>query len=293
MNNNTDINFNRKRDFSDIINVTFGYIKQEFKPLFGAVSIYTLIPLLGVAILSVFYTTDTWQAYMQAILNNAPQATPPNFPLIGLMALLSVLARLMILGLTFEYLHLYNTLGKGNFTRTDVANACAKDFFSILGFNILTGIILVFAFLFFIIPCIYLSVPLSLIIMVKIAERKGFSASWSRCFELVKNSWWLTFGLIIVTSIIVWVMSMVFNLPLTIYGGVKGFVAATGGDASMDNGVMTVFSIISTLGSSWLYIIFYIMLGAHYYSLNSDTETTHTIEDRINQIGDRPVEDSI
>jgi len=288
---NNEIELNRKRDFSDIINVTFGFFKQEFKPLVSTVAIYTVIPLLGVAIMSVFYTTDTWQLYFQNILNNTPQINPPNFGLFGIMFLISIIARVMIMGLTFEYLHLYYTQGKGNFSRVDVANAFIKDFFSIIGFNILTGIIIVFAFIFFIIPGIYLSVPLSLIIIVKIAENKGFSLSWSRCFELVKDNWWLTFGLIFVTSIIVYVMSMVFNLPLTIYSGVKGFVAASGGDFSMDHGILTLFSIVSTLGSSWLYIIFYVMLGAHYYSLSSDKGVASSIMDRINQIGERPIED--
>lgn len=289
---NNEIEFNKKRDFSDVINVTFAFIKQEFKPLFSSVSIYTFVPLLAVAILSVFYTTNNWQVYFQNILNNSPQYNAPNFAMMGLMAIISILAHMMIMGLTFEYLHLYNTRGKGNFTRTDVANAFIKDFLSILGFNILTGIILFFAFLFFIIPGIYLSVPLSLIIMVKIAEKKGFSLSWSRCFEIIKSNWWLTLGLILVTSIIISVMSMVFNLPLSVYAGIKGFVAATGGNFGLDQGMLTIFSIISTLGSAWLYIIFYVMLGSHYYSLSSDKKVGNSIVDRINQIGDRPVEDS-
>ncbi len=287
-----DIQFNKKRDFSDIINVTFGFLRQEFKDLFGTVAIYTIIPLVGLAVVSVFFGQYNWSNYFEGLVNNTPNMTEPNMGLILLLLLLSMLTHIMILGITFEYMHLYHTLGKGNFTRGDVGQAFAKDFFSILGFNIILFIVYIFAFIFFFIPLVYLSVALSFIIMVKIAEKKGFSASWSQCFALVKNNWWFTFGLIIVMSIIIGVISQVFSIPMMIYGGIQGYTAATGSNLETNYGIMTILSLFSTLGGSWLYVIMYVMLGSHYYSLSADNGE-NSILDRINQIGDRPLEDSV
>nr|WP_319400388.1 hypothetical protein [uncultured Carboxylicivirga sp.] len=288
----TDIDLNRKRDFSDVINVTFSFIKQEFSLIFSSVAIYTIIPLLGTAILSVYYTNDSWSTYFKAIFNHSPVINPPNFTILFLMILVSVISRVMIMGITYEYLHLYTTKGRGNFTRSDVANAFAKDFVKILGYNIVVGIVVFFGVIFFVIPGIYLSVPLSFITVVLIVEKGSFSEVWNKCFSIIKNNWWLTFGLIIVMYFIISAMSMVFSIPITIYGAVKGIAVATGGNSDMDFGVLTVLSIISTLGSSWLYTMMYVMIGTHYYNLTSDKTQASTILDRINQIEERPVEDS-
>jgi len=289
---NTDVDFNQKRDFSDIINVTFGFIKQEFKELFSTIAIYTFIPLLGVAILSVFYTSDTWGTYMQGIFNRSTAVEAPNLSYLLLLIVLSIIGNIMVMGITFEYIHLYNVKGKGNFTRADVANAFTRDFLKILGYNLVVGIVVFFGFLFFFIPGIYLFVPLSFVTLVLIGEKTGFSQSWSRCFEFIKGNWWITFALILITYIIIGVMSMAFSIPMTIYGGIKGYTAASMGVFDMDFGILTIFSIISTLGTAWLYVIMYVMLGSQYYSLNSDKSKTSSILDRINEIEDRPVEDS-
>nr|WP_321406899.1 hypothetical protein [uncultured Carboxylicivirga sp.] len=289
--NNTDVDFNLKRDFSDVINVTFSFIKQEFKTLLSTVALYTIIPLLGSAVLSVFYTKDTWTAYFQGIFTNAPVVETPNFTVLILMIVINFISTLMVMGLTYEYIHLYNTRGKGNFTRADVANAFVKDFLKILGYNIIVFIVVTLASVL-IIPGIYLAVPLTFITIILIVEKKGFSDSWSRCFEIIKNNWWFTLALIIVTYIIIYMLGMVFNLPLGIYSGIKGFTAATGGNFEMDYVVLTLFTILSTVGSSLLMVLFYTMLAAQYYSLNSDKTKASSILDRINEIEDRPVEDS-
>lgn len=289
---NTDVDFNQKRDFSDIINVTFSFIKQEFKELFSTIAIYTFIPLLGVAIISVFYTSDTWGTYIQGIVSRSPAVEAPNLTYLLLLIVLSIVGNIMVMGITFEYVNLYNIKRKGNFTRADVANAFAKDFLKILGYNLVIFIVIFFAFLFFIIPGIYLSVPLAFVTLVLIAEKTGFSKSWSRCFEFIRDNWWITFALILITYIIIGIMSLVFSIPMSIYGGIQGYTAASMGEFDMNFGILTIFSIISTLGSAWLYVIMYIMLGAQYYSLNSNKSKASSILDRINEIEDRPVEDS-
>ncbi len=273
-----------KRDFSDVINASFRFIKQEFKQLYGTVFLYTIIPLVGVSILAIYYTTDVWSGYFQGMIQNSPNVEMPNIWMYFLMMVISSISHVLIIGITYEYMAMYHRHGRGNFTTSDVVSALAKDFFPIIGYGIVVTIVLTFAFLFFVIPGIYMMVPLSMIIIVKLVERNGFSVNWGRCFKLIKDNWWITFAIILIASIITGVISAVFSMPTLIYGVVQGVVSAQGGTPEVNHVVLGIFSLISTLGTYMLYVVVYVIIGFQYFSLSA-TEGSKSIIDKINEIG--------
>ncbi|MBK3517432.1 hypothetical protein [Carboxylicivirga marina] len=273
-----------RRDFSDVLNASFRFIRQEFKPLFSMVFLYTIVPLVGSSLMAAFHSVDVWQVYFQGLLNNTPDLEAPNFWIYGLMMLIGLISNVLIVGITYEYMAMYHKYGRGNFSNADVIKALCKDFFPIIGYNIIVGIVLLFAFLFFIIPGIYMAVPLSMIIIVKTVERNGFSVNWGRCFKLINNNWWITFGIIIVAYIIVSMASMVFGMPAVVYGIVQGVTTAQGGAPEINHISLSIFSIISTVGTYMLYIVLYTIIGFQYFSLSA-TDGSQSIMDKINQIG--------
>lgn len=283
--NEQDIKISQRRDFSDVVNVTFKFIRQEFKPFFGTIATYSIIPIIGSSVLAVFYTTDTFQLYFQGLVDSNSSIAPPNFGMYGLMMLVSMLSYLIVMGMTYEYLQLYHERGKGNFTRADVASAFAKDFFVFIGYFIIVYLAIVVGGVFFIIPGIYLGVVLSLIFMVKVSERKSFSESWSRCFELIKGNWWNTFGLLFILTIITMIVSSLFSMPTMIYSFVKGLTIAQGGEGEFDKKVMIVFSLLSTFATIMSYSVIYLGIGFQYFSLAS-SNSNQSILDRINRIGE-------
>lgn len=272
-----------KRDFSDVLNTSFRFIRQEFKQLYGLVLLYTIVPLIGTSLMAVFYTTDVWQVYFNGLLNSTPGIEAPNFWIYGLMMLINFISYVLIVGITYEYMAMYNKHGRGNFTTSDVVRALGKDFIPIIGYNLLVGIVLIFAFMFFIIPGVYMSVPLSMIIIVKAVERNGFSVNWGRCFKLIKDNWWITFAIILVAYLIITMASMVFALPMAFYGIIQGLTIAQNGAPEMNTVALGIFSLISTIGGYLLYVVFYVIIGFQYFSLSS-TDGSKSIMDKINQI---------
>ncbi|WP_430815831.1 hypothetical protein [Carboxylicivirga sp. RSCT41] len=272
-----------KRDFSDVLNASFRFIRQEFKQLYGLVLAYTIVPLIGTSLLAVFYTADVWQLYFDGLLNNRPDIEMPNLWMYALMMMVNFISYSLIVGITYEYMAAYNKYGRGNFTGSDVIRALGKDFMSILGYNLVTGIVLVFAFMFFLIPGVYMFVPLSMIIIVKTVERNGFSVSWGRCFKLIKENWWITFALILIAYLIITMASMVFAIPMTFYSMIQGLTVLEGGTTEMNRVALGIFSLISTVGSYLLYVVFYVIIGFQYFSLSS-TDGSKGIMDKINQI---------
>ncbi|MCU4154828.1 hypothetical protein J1N10_02500 [Carboxylicivirga sp. A043] len=272
-----------KRDFSDVLNASFRFIRQEFKQLYGLIILYTIVPLIGSSLMAVFYTTDVWQVYFNGLLNNTPDIETPNFWMYGLMMLINFISYTLIVGITYEYMAMYNKYGRGNFSTSDVVRALGKDFFPIIGYNLIAGIVLMFAFMFFLIPGIYMSVPLSMIIIVKTVERNGFSVNWGRCFKLIKDNWWITFAIILVAYLIIMMSSMVFAMPLAFYGMIQGITTLQNGATEVNTVAMGIFSLISTVGGYLLYVVFYVIIGFQYFSLSS-TDGSKGIMDKINQI---------
>ena len=68
----------------------------------------------------------------------------------------------------------------------------------LIGWGLLGGIMVGVGFVLVILPAIYLGVVLATLPAVVVIERKNIG----RCFELIKNRWWATFGRLLVVAII-------------------------------------------------------------------------------------------
>ena len=78
---------------------------------------------------------------------------------------------------------------------------------------IMVGIFVITAAMFFFIPGIYLGILVSLALALVVFEGRSASTFMSRCFELIRDNWWSTFGLIIIISFIAYALSFAFNVP--------------------------------------------------------------------------------
>jgi hypothetical protein len=85
-----------------------------------------------------------------------------------------------------------------------------------LGSGILIFILLAIAFVFCIIPSIYLGTVFYLIVPIIVIENASFGFAFNKSFRLISDNWWLTFGVIFIIHLIIWVLSVSINLPLTV-----------------------------------------------------------------------------
>jgi hypothetical protein len=257
--NQSKIEFRKVRDFGGLINVTFEYIKKNFKVLFKSI---LLISAPAILLAGVFMGI-----YQSSMFNFAAS---PDLAQIGIPFLISMffimISYLIITVVTYSHLLIYKQSETGVLEFDEVWQMVKKFFFTILftaiGYTFIVG----FGFLFLIIPGIYLSIALSLIFIVRLEEECGFFDAVSRCIKLIKDNWWFTFGLIVVVGFIQGFLMYALYIPNYI---VMFFVAFTGIDSEssgLNRVLYIISSIIASLGTLG-YAISTIAIAFQYYNL--------------------------
>jgi hypothetical protein len=116
---------------------------------------------------------------------------------------------------------------------------------------------------FLLIPGIYVAVVLSLALAVTLFEGTSFGDTWERCFKLIRDKWWSTFGLIVVMAIIVGIVGMIFAVPTAI---IAFFVSAKM-LPDVSTAWLVVANVIALVGRTMLNAVLYLAIGFQYTNL--------------------------
>ncbi len=286
----TEINLAQRRDFGGVLNTAFAFLKQEGALLFKVLITYTSIPLIATISLFVYIIIQLVNGQFKSIINSPTSSTILMFiiPLIILFLLL-VTTQILVFAISNGYLKIYHEKGKGNFTVSEVGQIAARHFFPIIGYGIMISIPVMVGLFLFLIPGIYLAIVLNFIFIIMFVENKGFSANFRRCFEVIKNNWWMTFGLSIVASIIINIVVQIIYMPLQVYLQTKLIVLSDTGDFSQLNFPLIIITFVLLIScGSYMNSFSYLITGIQYFSLNK-SDSSSTILDRINLISETPV----
>jgi hypothetical protein len=285
--NKQEIELKKYRDFSDVFNASFAFISQELKPFLRVMALYAGIPVILSVILSAYYMNDFFSTFSSMFGGSAPMGVEvtPNPMLIFLTMVVSLLAQVFIAGLVPAYLGEYEEKGRDGFTVADVWSRFVRHLGTIIGLSIVATIAISIGLLFFIIPGIYLWVPFAFLLYVNVIEDKDFGDTFSRCFQLVKNNWWITFGILILAWLIISIVSWLFSIPAMIVVGVESFLVGSGAQDAMQGSSLGIIlsTIVSGLGQYILYPVLYIIIAFQYYSLREQKDGS-TLMDRISSI---------
>lgn len=253
------IEFRKVRDFGGLLNVTFEYIKINFKILFLS---NLLISAPAIFLAGVFM--GIYQSSMFS-LGTVSGLTAIGAPFIVSM-LFMVLSYLIITVVTYSQLILYRQSEAGILSIDDVWQMVKKNFIMILFSGVGYAVAVAFGFIFLIIPGFYLSIALSFIFIVRLEEGLGFFDSMSRCTKLVSGYWWFTFGLIFVVGIIQGFLQYIFYMPNYI---VMFFVAFTGfnSESSSFSKILYIISSIIYMLGELLSVISIVAVTFQYYNL--------------------------
>jgi len=283
---NKTINFKQERDFGDIFNATFNFIGQEFKKL-GTALLYFVVPVLILsAIASTMYSVKS-QEMTQAITQAGDNDPFAVFSVMGSLAgYLGIMMLLMLLAFTllgatvYCYILLYNQYGCDGFTLNDLWKEVMKNFWRVLVALLLSGIVIGVGFAFCVLPGVYLGVVLSILLCIMIFEGLGFSDAFSRSFKLMKSNWWFAFGVLIVSAIIVYILSLMVSLPGILMGFKSLFANIKKG--SMDNmKFSTTFYVVNSIASllSYLFGVITVVASAFlYFSIVEKIEKPSLVE---------------
>ena len=272
------IEFQRYRDFGQIINATFEFLRENFKQLAKAV-IYLVGPfVLLTGIFGGLYQKDLFS------FTSTVKSLSEFGIAFGLYIFFAILTSLVLESTIYSYILLYLKRQDDIPIEVDEVWLMVKSkTLKILLFSIGYGLVTVFATILLIIPGIYVSVSLMIIFIVGLNEDKGFFDSMSRSFYLVKNKWWFTFGLLIVLSLIQGFLGFLFQIPKYIAMFVVAFNSAEGnGTSSTTEIIFIVTTIISSLNFIF-YSISFIGIAFHYFSLVEQKEAKGLL-DKIDSI---------
>lgn len=284
------VNFKQVRDFGEIFNATFSFIRQEFNSLLKSIVYYALPLLVITAIIGVLINIE-----QQRFTNSIVLADPANMEgqlssLGGLYLYYFLYIIVHVLGLSalqctvLGYIRQYVLKGKGNFTHEDVWAEVKKNIFPVLGISLLVSILIVIGFILCIIPGIYLAVSLSLILSIYVFEQISFGDAFNRSFRLISKKWWLTFGIIIIFYVILYLAMLLLSIP-SVLMGLKTFLGVFKNPGTPTE-FSTAFYIVNSITSMLTYVLFTIpIIGItlHYFSLVESTEKT-SLHDKIEQI---------
>ena len=286
----------QQRDFGNKINATFRYVIQNFRSL-GLALLYIVGPVALVASIA----TGIMQSNMLRLLGESANARTTDLmaafqvfsffssPSFWLSWLFGLLVNVAIVLTVYAHMRVYNRTSGQYANVTPVPISVADIWAEVepaigraIVISILVSIITSVALLFIVIPGIYVAVVLSLSMAVTVFEKTNFGATWDRCFKLIRDKWWSTFGLILVMILIVVIIFFAFAALIgsLVDGKLLSRVSA---------GWLIVGNVIALVGRTLLSVVIYTAIGFQYTNLVERQEGRGMLS-AIDSIGTQPTQ---
>lgn len=279
------IEFRQVRDFSQTINDSFTFIKQNFKNL-----IRPLIYICGFFIIATMASAVMQQLKTVRLLGLAKASTTKTYSTefssyaFGVEYVLLILFSVLTVGaiylVTYCYIKLYKDRHNSPPSAEEVWLAFKRNALRYFIAMILLSILSVIGFLFCLIPGFYLLPIVTLALPIMVMEEKGIADSFSRSMELLKDNWWKTFGLILISGLIAYFSMGILGLPGVLLNVFALFLEDS------PNLVLagSIFSSLLTGISQIIYILPAIVSALWYYSLSEEKDGLGLFE-RIENFG--------
>lgn len=238
----TLIEFHKARDFSQKINDTFEFLKQNYVPLIKSVLFIAGPPVLMGSLMMGSFVSDFLNFTQDSFTNPGDSEMAEKYFLSVNFWLQIVLAMifLMVSGVASlssinNYIILYGEKKSNQIEVAEVWARVKETFWMYMGTMFFFGLLLIVAYIIMLVPVailsaispvlvffgvigvivgiLYLTFGASLTFFVRAYEKTGFFEALKRSFYLVRRKWWSTFGLIFILAMIVSTMSYLFIIP--------------------------------------------------------------------------------
>ncbi len=284
------INLQRPRDFGQMLSTTFALIAQEFMPLMKA-----LVMIAGPFILlSIVVDFFIQQAMVEAastmlsggaddfssLLMYSSSMMGAGFGLTLVSSLVGFAAIAAIYWSVFAYFQLYLERGEGNIPVADVASVVGQNIGPAFIATFLTTIMFAIGWLLCLAPGIYLSVPLSFVVVSRFFQPNlSLGEAFSDAFQLSKDRWWASFFVLVILIILMILFSLLVALPQ------QWFLASAMGDLSggFNSVVGIVFSILINV-SQLIGVIMPVGIVVVYFAAR-EFHMADSLQDEVENLG--------
>jgi hypothetical protein len=278
-----NIELAKVRDFSAIINDTFMFLRQNFKPLLRC-----FFTFCGFFLLATIVTSAMQQLKMNDLVGGVRDNPGPvgvfntgyQFGLTVIVTLFfTLLTYTAILVTVLAYMVIYKEKGNMPPTNEEMWGYFKYYYLKILMFVFLNGIIIVIGCVFCIIPGVWLYPIMSLTLPIVMFENSTYGYAFNQAFRLIKENWWVTFGALFIMGFIVGISAAIVTVPAALWSQFSMIMHWPGSNiAAILTAVVSHLALV-------LYILPVITLALCYFSLNEQKEGTGLMA-RINQIGE-------
>ena len=227
MNTNNFIEFKKERDLGAMITDAFRFFREQWKPFFTSIIKISLVPILLVIALGVFFLISFSDILGSFLTFENPETLLLKTVNYGSFFMLSTIilcfylvANVMITASSMYYLKSYIE-NQGKVDYDYVKQMTFNKFWSFVGLSLVTGTIVFIGLIFCFLPGVYLGVILSLSSCLLVFYEKGVLDALSDSFAFVKGHWWETFGILLVIILLIVVLNYATQIPVTIYQFIK------------------------------------------------------------------------
>lgn len=292
MNNNNYIEFKKERDLGAIISDTFKFLRQEWKPFFGAILKTAFLPII-LAIVAIVYYMYSFPSLFSGLDDSGfDMYDGVNFGILFISVAFMILFGLIayvIMNITALYYIKSYIENNGTVDFNMIQDRVKDKFWSFAGLFILVGLILFGSVLLCFFPVFYTAVVLSLAAPILVYNNLGATDAISYSFNFIKGHWWNTFGVMIVVGIITSVIGYIFSVPAVIYFFIKvGTVLSTNDPTafteSLKDPIYLMLNGISYIGQFILYGVTLISNVFIYFDINEQKNASGAI-DKIDSLG--------
>ncbi|MFN4146190.1 MAG: hypothetical protein ACK4GN_10235 [Runella sp.] len=258
----------QERDFGQKINATFEFVVQHFKPLMKV-----LLYLAGPPALIGGFFMGAYQSNILGITQNIGQS--------GSEGRFDSVSSIYSMGISVVFLVVF--LGIANLVSALAVNAYMLEYEegnrqitpetvwkrmkgyigSGIGYSIVAFVLMFLGIIFFIIPGIYIGVAFSLMYIIMMRENLGLGDTLRRCFTLINDKWWSTFGLLIIMGLIAGIVAYIFQIPST----VMMFLSVLKVDGGIGTVLNSITGVIATVGSTLTRSLVLVAIVFQYYNL--------------------------
>ena len=284
-----NIELAKPRDFGELLGDTFVFIRQNLKPLLKYFFIFCGFFVVATAATSIVVE-------LRAV-NLATSYDPNDFanenvfsrimPLLGgyvLLMLFYILQSVTLNVMILSYMALYQQKRNVVPTVEEMWGYIKYYYLRVLGSSFLLYLLAFVGLFFCLVPGIYLGTVFALVPVIIVVENASFSYAFSHAFKLISNNWWVSFGVLVVFYIILYVVNLVVGIPASILGAGNVFLHLSRRSVGA---VSVPLVIIMNVIKAFVYffqILLVSAVGLIYFNLSETKEGTSLIA-RIDEFG--------
>ena len=281
------VEFKKRRDFGQVINDTFTFIRQNIKPL-----IKTYFTFCGLFVLASMATLLLQQFKMVNVINTVGgMRHTSGIGLYGVEYFLSLIFSFASYSsmtvAVLSYIAIYVQKGNQTPTLDEVWGFFKYYFFRVFGSSFLLMLLLIIGFMFCLVPGFYLFPFIAMMFPIMVIENSSLSYSFSRSFSLIKENFWVTFGTLIIVWIIVYACTTLIVLPTSLFNMLAMFSSK---NPQMSLTLTLITTVLQSLCQVFT-IVPIITISLMYFNLVEEKESVGLME-RISNFGntEKPID---